>query len=580
MAEAVSSEDRRAPGLLESLRGRGVVVVIAILLFAAGALGVSLVQDPSYEASASVLVEADEDSELTESELIAFADSDAVADAVQRRLESDEEGEGGDDGGGEGDGGAIPDRIETAAADVPGVFRIEVSGDDPERVADTATAVAEELADFAEDLDGFAGSVEVVDRAAEPTRPVSPRTVRNTLLGALAGLIVGAIAALAWARLDTRVRSARELDGLLGVPLLARVPDSESLALGAALRELPAADAEAFQMARVGLRYLDADPEIRSVLLTSPEAGDGKTTVAFGLAACAATSGDRVLVVEADVRQPSLDAVVEAGPAGLSTVLAGRARLDEALVSVEVTTGGDGVGGSVDLLLAGPAPANPTRLFESEEMEKLLSKAEERYDLVVIDTPPATILPDAVPLTAWVDGVVVVAGLGQDKRERLVELRERLRQVGAPLVGAIANFAERPDESYFTYIRAHEAAVAEAGAVPLKKPRRRREPRQRKPPAPAPRAVAEKTPADAAAAAETPAAESPGPAPDGPVDLNEAGFDELRALDLSITQAKRLLAYRDRRGGFSAVDEIDDVPGFPDELLEQLKRRLVVSKGG
>jgi Helix-hairpin-helix motif len=212
----------------------------------------------------------------------------------------------------------------------------------------------------------------------------------------------------------------------------------------------------------------------------------------------------------------------------------------------------------MDVLRAGAAPPNPTQLIESQRMTELLYEVDREYDLVVIDTPPATILPDAIPLMGHVDGVVVVAGLGRDRRDALRELRERLEQVDAPLIGAVANFAAAPDESYFEHIRAHEAAVAEAGTVPLRPAARapRRRPRPERPrPIERPPAVQ---------------------LPDGPVDLNAVTYDELRALDLSTTQAKRLLAYRERAGGFSSIDDIDEVPGFPDAVREGLKQRLTV----
>jgi DNA uptake protein ComE-like DNA-binding protein len=196
-------------------------------------------------------------------------------------------------------------------------------------------------------------------------------------------------------------------------------------------------------------------------------------------------------------------------------------------------------------------------------MAELLDEASEAYDLVLIDTPPASFLPDAVPLVGHVDGVVIVSGLGRDNWDQVEELRDHLRDLDAPVIGVIANFARSPDESYFRYILEHEAAVAEAGTVPLRPAgaertaRRARRARRRR----RPRQVATVVPRAASAQ------------PDGAVDLNTASYDELRALDLTITQAKRVIAYRDRSGGFSSLDQLDDVPGFPDEVRAELKRR-------
>src|SRR4029453_16164398 len=219
------------------------------------------------------------------------------------------------------------------------------------------------------------------------------------------------------------------------------------------------------------------------VVLTSAEPGDGKTMVAFGLAAVAATSGERVLLIEADMRRAALEAIGPPPPVGLSSVRDGGADLLEAVSAVEVSTGAD-ASGAVDVVHAGPASPDPTRLLESERMIELLDRAEREYDLVVVDTPPARMLPDAIPLVGRVDGVVVIVRLGRDRREDLRELHDRLRQLHAPPIGAVANFAAAPDESYFEYIRAHEAAVAEAGAVPLEPAARRARPARPAPPPP------------------------------------------------------------------------------------------------
>ena len=131
------------------------------------------------------------------------------------------------------------------------------------------------------------------------------------------------------------------------------------------------------------------------------------------------------------------------------------------------------------------------------------------------------------------------------------------------MIGAIANFARSPDESYFRYILEHEAAVAEAGTVPLRPAGAERLSRRAR------RARRRRRPRVTTVAPATGAAES-----DGEVDLNAASYDDLRGLDLTITQAKRVIAYRERSGGFSSLDQLDDLPGFPDEVRAELKRRV------
>jgi polysaccharide biosynthesis transport protein len=550
-----TGETSSRPGVLESVWHRKLVVLACVLAAAGAALVLSLSEQPRYEATATFVVEP-RDGEVSPTEVIQLASADRVAARTA-------------DSVGVVDAAFVSDNVSVSQEEGSDVFtvRATATGDaeGPTLAADVATDFTEELVDYTKRIESFDGRAEVVSTAEPPDEPVSPRSVRNTLIGALAGLLIGIVVAFAWERLDHRVRAARELDRILGVALLARIPKSGALELDPRLRELPAADAEHFQMARVSLRYLDLDDELRTVLVTSPDAGDGKTTVSFCLAVVAAISGERVLVIEADMRRPGLAGLAEPSSAGLSGVLEGRASLDDERVSVEVTVGAERETGVVDMLLAGPAPANPTRLLESAAMAELLDEASEAYDLVLIDTPPASFLPDAVPLVGQVDGVVIVSGLGRDNWDQVEELRDHLRDLDAPVIGAIANFARSPDESYFRYILDHEAAVAEAGTVPLRpasaeqtarrarRARRRRRPRQ-----------VTTVAVPGAASAQ----------PDGAVDLNTASYDELRALDLTITQAKRVIAYRDRSGGFSSLDQLDDVPGFPDEVRAELKRRV------
>ena len=550
MAEHADGAPGSKAGLLQSVWHRGLVVVACVLAVAGAALALSLREQPRYEATASFLVEP-RDGEVSAAEVIELARADEVAARTADRV-------------GTVDPAYVSANVSVEQEQGSGVFtvRATATGDaeGPAVAADTATDFTEEFVDYTKRLDdAFEGRVEVVSTAEPPDEPVSPRSIRNTLLGALAGLLLGIVVAFAWERLDHRVRAARELDRILGVPLLARIPKSPALELQPALRGLPAADAEHFQMARVSLRYLDLDRDLRTVLITSPDAGDGKTTVAFCLALVAATSGERVLVIEADMRRPGLAVLAEPSVAGLSGVLEGRAAFDEERVGIEVSAGAEGGTGVVDVLLAGPAPSNPTRLLESAAMAELLDEASEAYDLVIIDTPPAGFLPDAVPLVGHVDGVVIVGGLGRDKWDQVEELRDHLRDLEAPVVGAIANFARTPDESYFRYILEHEAAVAEAGTVPLRPAGARRPPRRRR--------MRRRPPAVVVP-------EAGSAAPDGALDLNTASYDELRGLDLTITQAKRVIAYRERSGGFSSLDQLDDVPGFPDEVRAELKRRV------
>jgi polysaccharide biosynthesis transport protein len=292
------------------------------------------------------------------------------------------------------------------------------------------------------------GSVQVAQAATVPTSPSSPKTSRNTVLGAVVGLLLGLAVAFLLERLDRRIREPKDLEGIYGLPLLGVVPESDALSRSSrgkksAREALPASEAEAFHLIRAHLRYFNVDRELRTLLVASAAPGDGKTTVARHLAAAAARMGARVLLLEADLRRPTIAQQLDvlSGP-GLSDVLIGAVSLSEAtqMIDLDQASGDGGGGRMLDLLVAGAAlPPNPGELIESHAMESLLEQAKGQYDLVVIDTPPLTAVSDAFPLLRKVDGVIIVGRVGRNRRDVAQRLHETLTGAGAPLLGVVAN---------------------------------------------------------------------------------------------------------------------------------------------
>ncbi len=293
------------------------------------------------------------------------------------------------------------------------------------------------------------GNVRVAQAATAPASPSSPRVARNTIVAAVLGLLLGLALALLLERLDWRIRTPQDLGRVYRLPVLGDVPRSRTLARGSqpggrAGRELlPSREAEAFQLIRARLRYFNAERELRTVLVTSSESGEGKTTIARQFAVAAATMGSTVLLVEADLRHPSLATQLDIadGP-GVADVLTGPLPLWRATQPVAIDQPG-GVTArpiAMDVLVAGAwPPLDPAELIESPAMAVLLEQARDAYDLVVFDTSPPSVVSDAFPLLRMVDAVVVVARIGQSQRPAAERLRETLERVGAPVMGVIAN---------------------------------------------------------------------------------------------------------------------------------------------
>lgn len=300
------------------------------------------------------------------------------------------------------------------------------------------------------------GNAELVGEAVPPGQPSSPRPKRNVALGFVLGLVLGGGLAIFLDRADRRMRTADDVTDLLELPLLASIPRSRALRRGAKASML-ARENVAFQMLRTNLRYFNVDRQIHSVVVTSASAGDGKSTIAWQLAVVDAMAGQRVLLVEADLRNPSLHDIIGLEPTrGLSEVLVHEAELDDAIRTVPaVAESADGENAqptqTVDVLLAGWKPPNPGQLIESEHMHSLLKKAEAEYDLVVVDTPPLSLVSDAIPLVNKVSGVVVVVRLAKNTRNALTALKGQLVHLGAPTLGVVVNDVAAKGDTYDGY---------------------------------------------------------------------------------------------------------------------------------
>lgn len=339
------------------------------------------------------------------------------------------------------------------------IIQVTATSSSAEQAASIANVFAQEFIDFREGRGAErlrTGRVEIVERATPSSTPVSPKPARNIAFGALIGLAIGLGLALLLEQLDRRVKREDDLAETTGLTLLATIPKRKAFDdehLGHA--SLSPAETEVFRLLRANLRYFKARQEVKSILVTSAEPGEGKTLVSLGLALAAVTSGERVLLLEADLRDPGLSRVLGMqAVGGLSEILdSGQgSNLADAVVSIKASDLSDAIGdATLDVVPAGAIPPNPTELVESPRMKELLALVEKEYDLIVIDTPPVLVVSDAIPVIAAVDGVLAVSGLGVSTHSAAAELAEQLERLGAPVLGLVANFAEHTGRSYEGY---------------------------------------------------------------------------------------------------------------------------------
>jgi polysaccharide biosynthesis transport protein len=265
----------------------------------------------------------------------------------------------------------------------------------------------------------------VASQAQRPSSPSWPRKKLTVIVGALVGLVLGLAAAFALEGLDPRVRNEEALRRIFRLPVLARVPRERRFPRTLPMRpsELSLAAQESYRMLRValGIRGENAGPH--SIMVTGSTASEGKSTVALNLAATLAFAGQRVILIEADLRRPSvaraLDLASKPGKRGTAGVLMGEISLADAIVPV---------GGLSEnlwaLLVEQSAPFLADGLLAASEL--LVDQAVEIADCVIFDAPPVTEVSDALPLTEHVDSVLIVARLGHSRTDQLVKLGEVL----------------------------------------------------------------------------------------------------------------------------------------------------------
>jgi len=342
--------------------------------------------------------------------------------------------------------------------------QIRRASDDP---GDVNAALARQKLAELEAVRAVARPAEVSSRADPPAAPVSPRPVRNTLLGALVGLAFGLLAAFLRDSLDRRLRAPKDAHEELGYPVLGRVG---AKALGGAglagngSRPLNPADLEAFRMLRTNLAFFTPESPLRSVLVTSGIPDEGKSTVAASLASASAAAGQRTLLVEADLRRPALAERLglKQGP-GLSEYLAGTADPQEILQVKEFSIAPQANGGkpaaapaevterSLVCITAGRPPAQPAELLASDRCRQFLAKIGGIYDLVVIDSSPMLSSVDPLELIPNVDGVVLCVRLGLTSRDDARAVRNAVRRLPERPTGLVVTGLGGDEEEYAYY---------------------------------------------------------------------------------------------------------------------------------
>jgi succinoglycan biosynthesis transport protein ExoP len=276
------------------------------------------------------------------------------------------------------------------------------------------------------------GGAQVVRPAEQPGDPVEPTPVRDGMLALVVGLLLGLGVAFLVDFIDDSIHTTEDLEQASGgLPVLAVVPvDTPTDNRPIAIARPDDFVVEAYKSLRTGLQFLSLDSEIRVIQVTSAVSGEGKTTTAANLAVVFARAGHRVVLVDADLRKPRLREMF---------ALADDRGLTNVLLGDRIELSVHGVMDNLDVMPAGPTAPNPSEMLGGRQMRALIQQLAGRYAMVILDSAPVLPVTDSVTLAASVQGVLLVTQEGQTSTKQIGQALARLEQVQAHLVGTVLN---------------------------------------------------------------------------------------------------------------------------------------------
>lgn len=334
---------------------------------------------------------------------------------------------------------------------------ITATAGDAKQSATIANAVADSLRTIVEhDLyaKGAAAPIKltVVQRAATPQEPSAPNKKLCIAAGVVLGLIVGIIAALLKDLLRTKVEEASDVRGIVHASALGSIPKNEALegTRPVIITEPNGSVTEEYRRIRTNIKFLEVNKTPghgQLLVISSTSPSEGKTTTAVNTAAVLAENGAKVLLIDADLRHPSVahHLGIE-GNVGLAHVLSGQ------MAPVDVVQ--NYWKPNLHILPAGKRPANASLLLNSDMMKMLVDQALLQYDYVIIDTAPLTVSNDAIVFGSWASGIVLVTARGLCRKKNLEEVADSLRTAKVPVLGFVFNFAnpkKSHNEAYYYY---------------------------------------------------------------------------------------------------------------------------------
>lgn len=438
--------------LLRALRTRWLTVLACVLVALVAAVLATLLTTPLYQASTRLFLSSTggqsisdsyQGNRLSQDRVASYAEiirGETLALRTIDRLNLDMSAD------------ALRARIQATSKADTVLISVTVTDASPVRARDLANALSDEFVAMVRELEtpspGVRPDARVVveQRASVPKSPISPKKLSNIALGLAAGLTLGVGLALLREVLDSTVKDRETLEQITGVGMVGSVP------LDRDRREQPAISfdtdnssiAEAFRKIRTNLQFLAVDNPPRVIVVTSSAPSEGKTTTAINIALALAEAEHNVVLVDGDMRRPSLAKYLDlVSSVGFSTVLSGAATLADVLQSTKYP--------HLTVLAAGPTPPNPSELLGSQAARKVLDELRSQFDYVIIDSSPLLAVTDGAILANQSDGTLLIARFGATKRDQLAHATGIINDVGAVLLGAVITMTPTRGTSAYSY---------------------------------------------------------------------------------------------------------------------------------
>lgn len=341
---------------------------------------------------------------------------------------------------------ALASTVTTSMDEDAPVITVSASASTPVQARDAANEIVKATADQVTKLEGSAAGAEIrlVANAELPGAPSYPNPSRILPIGLASGLVLGLLFALAQARRDTRVRSEGDVERASGTSVLAAIPDSKGLASDG--REAESEDfrtREALRQLRTNLRFVDPDNPPRAIVVTSSRMGEGKSSIASNLARVLAESGERVLLIDADLRRPMVSSILDIEPEiGLSQLIAGSVEASDVIIQTTHR--------NMFAIPAGQIPPNPSELLGSRSMKRLIEALREDY-FVILDAPPLLPVTDAALLLPSTDGALLVVDAASTRKEHVEHAVRNILAVNGHVLGAVMNRVKSDKNSRYGY---------------------------------------------------------------------------------------------------------------------------------